>query len=154
MTIQAKTVEEYIEKVDDTSKQAAIIKLRDVIQKNIPEGFEEGMNYNMIGYYIPHSLYPSGYHCDTKQPLPFMNIAAQKNFVAVYHMGVYADDTLLQWFTSEHSKRVKGKLDMGKSCIRYKKPEEIPFDLIGELVSRITAQDWIETYEAQIKPKK
>jgi hypothetical protein len=154
MTIQAKTVEEYIEKVDDTSKQAAIIKLRDVIQKNIPEGFEEGMNYNMIGYYIPHSLYPSGYHCDTKQPLPFMNIAAQKNFVAVYHMGVYADDTLLQWFTSEHSKRVKGKLDMGKSCIRYKKPEEIPFDLIGELVSKITAQDWIETYEAQIKPKK
>lgn len=154
MTIQAKTVEEYIEKVDDTSKQSAIIKLRDVIQKNIPEGFEEGMNYNIIGYYIPHSLYPSGYHCDTKQPLPFMNIAAQKNFVAVYHMGVYADDALLQWFTSEHSKRVKGKLDMGKSCIRYKKPEEIPFDLIGELVSKITAQDWIETYEAQIKPKK
>jgi hypothetical protein len=154
MTIQANTVEEYIEKVDDTSKQAAIIKLRDVIQKNIPEGFEEGMNYNMIGYYIPHSLYPSGYHCDTKQPLPFMNIAAQKNFVAIYHMGVYADDALLQWFTSEHAKRVKGKLDMGKSCIRYKKPEDIPFDLIGELAAKVNPQDWIETYETQFKPKK
>lgn len=154
MTIQANTVEEYIEKVDDTSKHAAIIKLRDVIQKNIPEGFEEGMNYNMIGYYIPHSLYPSGYHCDTKQPLPFMNIAAQKNFVAIYHMGIYADDALLQWFTSEHAKRVKGKLDMGKSCIRYKKPEDIPFDLIGELAAKITPQEWIETYETQFKPKK
>ncbi len=154
MTIQASTVEEYIEKVNDTSKQVAIIKLRDVIQKNIPEGFEEGMNYNMIGYYIPHRLYPSGYHCDTKQPLPFMNIAAQKNFVAIYHMGVYADDALLQWFTSEHAKRVKGKLDMGKSCIRYKKPEDIPFDLIGELAAKINPQDWIETYETQFKPKK
>jgi hypothetical protein len=154
MTIQANTIEEYIEKVDDTSKQAAITKLRSVIQKNIPEGFEEGMNYNMIGYYIPHSLYPSGYHCDTKQPLPYMNIDAQKNFVAIYHMGIYADDVLLQWFTSEHAKRVKGKLDMGKSCIRYKKPEDIPFDLIGELAAKITPQDWIETYETQFKPKK
>jgi hypothetical protein len=154
MTIQANTVEEYIEKVEDTTKQEAITKLRNIIQKNIPEGFEEGMNYNMIGYYIPHSLYPSGYHCDTKQPLPFMNIAAQKNFVAIYHMGVYADDELLQWFTSEHAKRVKGKLDMGKSCIRYKKPEDIPFDLIGELAAKITPQDWIETYESNLKPKK
>jgi hypothetical protein len=154
MTIQAKSVDEYIEKVDDTSKQSAIKKLREIIQKNIPEGFEEGLNYNMIGYYIPHSLYPAGYHCDTKQPLPFLNIAAQKNFIAVYHMGVYADEALLHWFTSEHAKRSKNKLDMGKSCIRYKKPEEIPFDLIGELAAKVTPQDWIETYEGHLKPKK
>jgi hypothetical protein len=105
------------------------------------------MNYNMIGYVVPHQLYPAGYHCDPKLPLPFINIAAQKNFIALYHMGIYANPQLLAWFTAEHTKRVKGKLDIGKSCIRYKKAENIPFDLIGELMQKITVKEWIEGYE-------
>jgi hypothetical protein len=154
MTIQANTPEEYIEKIEDDAKKDAIIKLRKIIQTNIPDGYEEGMSYNMIGYYIPPSLYPAGYHCDPKLPLPFVTIAAQKNFVAVYHMGVYSDPTLLEWFVTEHAKRSTKKLDMGKSCIRYKNPEHIPYDLIGELMTKISAKTWIDTYESQYKPKK
>jgi hypothetical protein len=96
---------------------------------------------------VPHQLYPAGYHCDPKLPLPFINIAAQKNFIALYHMGIYANTQLLAWFTAEHTKRVKGKLDIGKSCIRYKKAENIPYDLIGELMQKITVKEWIEGYE-------
>jgi uncharacterized protein YdhG (YjbR/CyaY superfamily) len=146
MTIKANNVEEYIEQVSE-DKREAIIELRKIIKNNLPKGFEECMNYNMIGYVVPHQLYPAGYHCDPKLPLPFINIAAQKNFIALYHMGIYANPQLLAWFTAEHTKRVKGKLDMGKSCIRYKKAENIPYDLIGELMQKITVKEWIEGYE-------
>jgi uncharacterized protein YdhG (YjbR/CyaY superfamily) len=146
MTIKANNVEEYIEQVSE-DKREAIIELRKIIKNNLPKGFEECMNYNMIGYVVPHQLYPAGYHCDPKLPLPFINIAAQKNFIALYHMGIYANPQLLEWFTAEHTKRVKGKLDMGKSCIRYKKAENIPYDLIGELMQKITVKEWIEGYE-------
>jgi uncharacterized protein YdhG (YjbR/CyaY superfamily) len=146
MTIKANNVEEYIEQVSE-DKREAIIELRKIIKNNLPKGFEECMNYNMIGYVVPHQLYPAGYHCDPKLPLPFINIAAQKNFIALYHMGIYANPQLLAWFTAEHTKRVKGKLDIGKSCIRYKKAENIPFDLIGELMQKITVKEWIEGYE-------
>jgi hypothetical protein len=104
-----------------------------------------------MGWSVPHSTYPAGYHCDPKQPLPFMSIASQKNFIAVYHMGVYSDPDLLKWFQDEYAKRVKTKLDMGKSCIRFKKPEHIPFDLIGELASKMTPQQWIAMYEFHLK---
>ncbi len=153
MTIQANSPDDYIEKIEDSQKQGAVIKLRNMISKNIPAGFEEGMLYNMISYYVPHSLYPSGYHCDPKLPLPFISIAAQKNFVAVYHMGIYADQDLLNWFSEEHQKRVSGKLDMGKSCIRYKNPDKIPYDLIGELVAKMTPIDWISLYEKAFRAK-
>jgi len=153
MTIQAISPDDYIEKIEDSQKQGAVIKLRNMISKNIPAGFEEGMLYNMISYYVPHSLYPSGYHCDPKLPLPFISIAAQKNFVAVYHMGIYADQDLLNWFSEEHQKRVSGKLDMGKSCIRYKNPDKIPYDLIGELVAKMTPIDWISLYEKAFRAK-
>jgi hypothetical protein len=146
MTIKANNVEEYIEQVSE-DKRGAIIELRKIIKNNLPKGFEECMNYNMIGYVVPHQLYPAGYHCDPKLPLPFINIAAQKNFIALYHMGIYANPQLLAWFTAEHTKRVKGKLDIGKSCIRYKKAENIPYDLIGELMQKITVKEWIEGYE-------
>jgi uncharacterized protein YdhG (YjbR/CyaY superfamily) len=146
MTIKANNVEEYIEQVSE-DKREAIIELRKIIKNNLPKGFEECMNYNMIGYVVPHQLYPAGYHCDPKLPLPFINIAAQKNFIALYHMGIYANPQLLAWFTAEHTKRVKGKLDIGKSCIRYKKAENIPYDLIGELMQKITVKEWIEGYE-------
>ena len=126
-------------------------KLRSVINENRPEGFEEKMSYGMIGWVVPHVLYPAGYHCDTKLPLPFMNIASQKNFVALYHMGNYSDKNLLYWFVNEYTAQSKVKLDMGKSCIRFKKPEHIPYDLIGELVRKMSVKDWIQTYETSYK---
>lgn len=122
-------------------------KLRDTILKHIPKGFEECMNYGMIGYVVPHKLYPPGYHCDPKLPLSFVSIASQKNFIALYHMGIYANPELLNWFVEEYPKHCKTKLDMGKSCIRFKKPDDIPFKLIGELMKKITVKDWIELYE-------
>jgi len=153
MTIIASSPEDYIEKIDDLDKKSAITRLRSVIKQSIPQGFQEGIQYNMVGYFVPHELYPAGYHCDPKIPLPFMSIAAQKNFVAIYHMGIYSDLALLEWFVAEHAKRSTAKLDMGKSCIRYKKAEAIPYDLIGELASKVTPQDWIRTYESLYRKK-
>jgi uncharacterized protein YdhG (YjbR/CyaY superfamily) len=153
MKIEANSPDEYISKLPDDRKET-VTKLRDVIRKNLPEGFQEEINYGMIGFVVPHSVYPPGYHCDPKLPLPFINIASQKNFIAVYHMAVYSDKTLNEWFTAEYPKHTKARLDMGKSCIRFKKPAEIPFELIGELASKITPQKWIEMYENNIKPSK
>lgn len=133
-----------------TERQAAFKKLRAIIKKNLSKGFKEVMD-GMLGYSVPHSVYPSGYHCDPKQPLPFMGIASQKHFIAVYHMGVYASPELLKWFTTAHAKASPKKLDMGKSCIRYKKPEDIPFELIGELAAKMSADEWIALYEKKLK---
>ena len=153
MQSKATTVNDYLNEIPEDRK-AGFHKLRDVILKNIPEGFHECMGYGMMGYSVPHSIYPNGYHCDPKMPLPFAGMASQKNFIAFYHMGIYADPELLAWFTSEFPKHSKKKLDMGKSCIRFKKPEDIPFELIGELMQKITVQDWITTYEAVFKKSK
>ena len=142
----ATTPKEYIDQLPADRKKV-ISKLRATIRKNLPKGFKEEMNYNMLGYVVPHSLYPKGYHCDPSKPLPFMNLASQKNFIAVYHMGIYADKQLLNWFTKRYEKQVEGKLDMGKSCIRFKKMDTVPFDLIGELAAKMTPQDWIKLYE-------
>ncbi len=150
MQIQSKNPEEYLQQIPEERK-AAFNMLRQTILAHLPEGFEEQLSYGMLGYVVPHSLYPAGYHCDPKLPLPFLSIASQKNFVAVYHMGIYADPELNQWFTSEYAKRVTGKLDMGKSCIRFKKPDLIPFVLIGELVQKMTPQAWIALYEKNYK---
>lgn len=150
MISNAKTVEECLAEVPE-ERQEAMNKLRKVIKKNLPKGFREEMSYGGIGYVVPHSKYPAGYHCDPKLPLPFMGFASQKNFIAVYHMGIYAMPELMKWFTSEYKKQVPGKLDMGKSCIRFTKPDKIPFDLIGELVSKITPDQWIEQYEKILK---
>ncbi len=150
MQSKASSVKEYVDELPSERKEV-IEKLRAVILKNIPEGFSEGMGYGMIGYFVPHSLYPAGYHCDPKLPLPFMNVASQKNFVAFYHMGIYGSSKLLDWFVGEYSKRCKTKLDMGKSCVRFKKMNDIPYDLIGELVSKITVKEWIDMYESAYK---
>lgn len=147
------TVDEYINELDEERK-TVITKLRKIILENIPKGFEETINYGMIGYVVPHSIYPSGYHCDTKLPLPFINIASQKSHVAVYHMGIYAKEELMNWFTSEYPKYSKRKLNMGKSCIRFKKMEDIPYQLIGELVSKMTVEDWVNCYEENFKKNK
>ena len=153
MQSKAQTPDEYIATLP-ADRQDAMNQLRKVIKKNLPKGFTEQMSYGMVGYVVPHSTYPNGYHCDPKLPLPFLNIASQKNFIAVYHMGVYSDPKLLDWFVKEYPKHSKSKLDMGKSCIRFKKPEEIPFKLIGELVSKMTPQNWIEKYESILKQSK
>lgn len=150
MISKATSTDAYIDEIPEERK-AAFKKLRAVIKKNLPKGFAEGMGYGMMGYSVPHSKYPAGYHCDPKQPLPFMGLASQKNFIAIYHMGVYADPKLLKWFTEAHAKASPKKLDMGKSCIRYKKPDDIPFDLIGQLASKMTPDEWIAMYEKNLK---
>lgn len=152
MTIKANTVNQYLEALPSDRKEA-INALRDIILANLPKGFKEEINYGMIGYVVPHNLYPAGYHCDTKLPLPFINIASQKNFIALYHMGIYANKELLDWFVTEYAKHTSAKLDMGKSCIRFKKPEHIPLKLIGELAAKITVQQWIDLYESNFKKK-
>ena len=144
------TVTDYIAQVPE-ERLEGINTLRETILKNLPTGFEECISYGMVGYVVPHSIYPSGYHCDPKLPLPFMSFANQKNFISFYHMGIYADPSIMEWFTTEFGKRSKAKLDMGKSCIRFKKVEAIPFDLIGELVAKISVNDWIATYEKNYK---
>lgn len=150
MQSTAVTVNDYMEALPEERK-APMQQLRQVINANLPKGFDERISYGMIGWVVPHSAYAPGYHCDPKLPLPFLSIASQKNFIAVYHMGMYASKDLLDWFTAEYPKHVKTKLDMGKSCIRFKKPEAIPFGLIGELVSKMTMEGWIELYEKNLK---
>ncbi|MBX2934595.1 MAG: DUF1801 domain-containing protein [Ferruginibacter sp.] len=150
MQSKAATVEQYIDALPHDRK-SVVMELRKVIKKNLPKGFKECMNYGMIGYVVPHTLYPAGYHCNPKEPLPFMNIASQKNFVAVYSMGLYINASLLKWFVSAYAKAGAGKLDMGKSCIRFKKMDKIPYELIGELASKISAEEWIALYEKTMK---
>ena len=150
MQFKSKTILEYISQLTEDRKEP-ISKLRNIINQNIDRGFSEEINYGMIGWVVPHSLYPEGYHCDPKLPLPFMSIASQKHFIEVYHMGIYASPKLLEWFISEYPKHCSTKLDMGKSCIRFKKIENIPYNLIGELVAKISANDWIMLYESNVK---
>jgi hypothetical protein len=142
--------EQYIENLPDERK-AAIQMIREAIKTNLPAGFVETIGYGMLAYVVPHSLYPKGYHCDPKLPLPFMNLASQKNFIALYHMGIYADKTLFDWFQAEYPKHCKTKLDMGKSCIRFKKIDDIPYALIGELAGKMTVEAWIAKFEENLK---
>ncbi len=153
MQSKAATPQEYIDSLPEDRKNA-MTELRKIILANLAKGFKEGMGYGMLGYVVPHTLYPAGYHCDPKLPLPFLSVASQKNFIAIYHMGIYVEPKLLKWFTDEFAKHSKTKLDMGKSCIRFKKPEHIPFKLIGELASKMTPQQWIDIYESHFKNKK
>jgi len=152
MQYKASSPEEYIKLLPEERKEP-VKKLRQIILDNLPKGMEEQMSYGMLGFVIPHSIYPDGYHCDPKLPLPFMNLASQKNFIALYHMGMYAKNDLLVWFTEEYDKKCNYKLDMGKSCVRFKKMDDIPYDLIAELVQKMSTKEWISIYENQIKKK-
>ncbi len=142
--------EEYLASLP-AERKVVMIKLREIILKNLPKGFSEEMNMGMLGYVVPHTIFPAGYHCDPKQPLPFVNLASQKNFIALYHMGIYADKQLLDWFVTEYGKVCKTKLDMGKSCIRFKKMDQIPFELIGKLVSKVSVDEWVALYTQILK---
>jgi hypothetical protein len=150
MQYKATSPEDYILQVPE-GRQETLIKLRKTIKNNLPKGFEEVVQYGMIAYYVPHSTYPDGYHCNPKEPLPFMSFASQKNSVNLYHMGIYAKPELQEWFVNEYPKHCKRTLDMGKSCIRFKNLEDIPFDLIGNLVAKMNVQEWISLYESNIK---
>lgn len=145
MRFEAETVEEYVENLPEDRKKA-INKLRNAVKKNLAEGFTEEMNYGMIGYVVPLSIYPEGYLGKKTQPLPFMNIASQKNYIAVYPMCMYADQQLMRWFKEEYEAVYSGKLDMGKSCLRFKNIEQIPYELIGEIVGKMTVEQWIDQY--------
>ncbi len=150
MKYNANSPAEYIAQLPDERK-AVVAKLREIISKNIPKGFQEQMSYGMLGWVVPHEIYPDGYHCDPKLPLPFINLASQKNFVALYHSGIYANEKLHDWFVSEYPKYCKYKLDMGKSCVRFKKMNDIPYQLIEELCKKISVDDWVSLYEKNVK---
>jgi uncharacterized protein YdhG (YjbR/CyaY superfamily) len=150
MRSEAKTPQDYMDSLPEDRKEALEL-LRKSISENLPEGFEEQMGYGMLGYVVPHSIYPAGYHCDPKLPLPFMGFASQKNFISFYHMGIYADKELMDWFLAEFPKYSDRKPDMGKSCIRFKKPAHIPHELLGRLAAKMSVKDWVSLYEKQFK---
>jgi hypothetical protein len=147
MTSAATTPEQYLAELPEDRREV-VGKLHSTILKSLPKGFAAIMNYGMLGYVVPHSLYPAGYHCDPKLPLPFAGLASQKNSINFYHMGLYANKELYDWFVGEYPKHSKQKLDMGKSCIRFKKPDDIPYVLIGTLMKKISVKDWIHLYES------
>ena len=146
----AKTVNDYLNELPEERK-VPFLKLRNCILNNLPKGFEEEISYGMLGYVVPHDTYPNGYHCNPKLPLPFINLASQKNFIALHHLGIYSNPELLAWFTAEFPKHSVQKLDMGKGCVRFKKMDQIPFDLIAELAGKMSVENWIHYYEHQLK---
>lgn len=150
MKANGTTVEEILGNIPE-ERSAAFNKLHEVIVNNLPEGFEAAISYGGLGYVVPHSVYPAGYHCKPAEPLPFAGIASQKNSINFYHMGIYSNPELLGWFVSEYPKHNKRKLDMGKSCVRFKKMDEIPYELIGELMQKMSVEDWINLYESNLK---
>lgn len=146
MKSDATTVEAYLETLP-TDRRAAIEAVRKVILENLDEGYEEGMQYGMIGYYVPHRVYPAGYHCDPKQPLPFATLGSQKGYMSVYLMCVYGHGATRSWFVDAWKKAGK-KLDMGRSCVRFKKLEDLALDVIGEAIRRVPARKYIEFVES------
>ena len=146
------TTEDYI-KQQPIERQAALEALRKIILNNLPQGFQEIIQYGMIGYVVPHEIYPKGYHVNPKEPLPFMGLANQKSYIAFYHLGIYSNSSLLEWFVKSYEALNIGKLDMGKSCIRFKRIDKIPLELIGELCSKLSVESYVSIYEAN-KPKK
>ena len=144
------TVTEYIDKID-IDKKPYFNALRKIILENLPDGYEEVIQYGMLSYVVPHSIFPKGYHCDPINPLPFISLASQKKSINFYHMGLYIDSDLMDYFTNEYSKVAKHKIDNGKSCIRFKYYDEIPYALIGEIVSKIKVSEWIKIYEEKIQ---
>ena len=146
MKIKVNNIQEYKRNIPEDRKDI-FDKLMKTIRENIPKGFSEELSYGIPAWVVPHSLYPKGYHCSPELPLPFVSIASQKNFIALYHMGIYATPELLDWFMKEYPKHSKRKLDMGKSCIRFKKMDDIPFEIIGDLMKKMNPKEWMEKYE-------
>ncbi|MBK8389698.1 MAG: DUF1801 domain-containing protein [Saprospiraceae bacterium] len=152
MKAQGTTVEDILKNLPEDRLQP-FNKLHEEIVKNLPEGFEAAISYGGLGYVVPHAIYPAGYHCKPEEPLPFAGLSSQKASINFYHMGIYAEPKLLEWFVNEYPKHSKQKLDMGKSCVRFKKMEDIPYELIAELMQKISVAQWIERYEENYLPK-
>ncbi|WP_294287116.1 DUF1801 domain-containing protein [uncultured Chryseobacterium sp.] len=152
MQIQSVSVEDYISQIPE-ERQEIFREIFSTVNNNLPEGFSQGSSYGMVGWAVPLETYPAGYHCTPGSPLPFISIASQKNFIALYHMGMYAKPELLDWFVAEYPKYSKRKLDMGKSCVRFKKMDDIPLELLAELSKKMTVEEWIGIYEANFKKK-
>ena len=150
MKASGNTVEEILKNLPE-DRAEAFNNLHNVIVKNLPQGFEAAISYGGLGYVVPHTVYPAGYHCKPIEPLPFAGLASQKNSINFYHMGIYSDPELLDWFVAEYPKHSKQKLDMGKSCIRFKKFDQIPVELIGELMQKMTVKQWVDLYESKLK---
>lgn len=143
-------VEEFLVNLPQERREA-VMALRRAVVDRLPEGFQETVAKGMLHWVVPHSMYPAGYHCSPEDPLPFLSLANQKNAICLYHMGMYADPELHAWFTAEYPKHSKTRLDMGKSCVRFKKPDQIPLALVGELASKVTPAEWIARYESILK---
>lgn len=153
MQYDISTINEYFEALPEERKEG-VKELFEVFKTNLPKGFEAQVSYGHIGFVVPFSIYPNGYHCDTNQPLPFINIASQKNHIAIYHMGIYMKPELINWFENEFPKHSSKKLNMGKSCIRFRNTKDIPFDLLGELATKITVDDYVSLYTDILNRKK
>jgi len=151
MQSSAKTPASYLAELPEDRK-AFIGAIHDAVNKNLPKGFQEGMGYGMIVWSVPHSIYPKGYHVNPKLPLMIMSLASQKNYVSFYHMGLY-NGGLLEWFSKEWAAVSKKKLDIGKCCVRFKKMEDVPLDLIGKLAAKMTPQQWVEAYEKALNSR-
>lgn len=149
MKSDAKTVEQYLDALPEDRREA-IAAVRRVVLKNLPKGYEEGMQYGMIGYFVPHSLYPAGYHCDASQPVPFASIASQKNHMAIYMMCIYSDPAHLEWFVDAW-KKSGNRLDMGKGCVRFRKLENVPLDVVGQAIRRVPVKNFLEHYESTLR---
>ncbi|MFM9826460.1 DUF1801 domain-containing protein [Flavobacterium sp.] len=150
MKANGKTVKEILTNLP-IDRAGPFNKLHDVILKNLPKGFEAAISYGGLGYVVPHTIYPAGYHCKPSEPLPFAGIASQKHSINFYHMGIYSDPKLLEWFVTEYPKHSQQKLDMEKSCVRFKKLDEIPYKFIGELMKKMSVKEWINIYETNLK---
>lgn len=152
MQSKAKSVKQYLDELPE-GRREAISAVRDVMLKNLPQGFEEGMRYGMIGYYVPHRVYPAGYHCNPKEPLPYASLASQKNYMSIYLMCIYGAEKHREWFIDAWEKTGK-KLDMGKSCVRFKKLEDVPLKVVGQAIKKVTVKGYIEFYENATKERR
>ncbi len=152
MQSKATTVQQYLDELPD-DRRVAISVVRQVMRKNLPKGFEEGIQYGMIGYYVPHSVYPDGYHCNPKEPLPYASLASQKNHMSIYLMCIYGEEKHRKWFVDAWKESGK-KLDMGKSCVRFKKLEDVPLQVVGQAIQRVTVKKYIDVYETAMKGRK
>ncbi len=150
MEVQTGAADVYLESLSPARK-VAMEKLREVVRTNLPDGFEEHFSYGMIGFVVPLSLYPAGYHARKNEPLPFISLASQKHHIALYHMGMYGNPGLTEWFLEEYQKEMPGPPDMAKSCIRFRHTDRIPFDLIARLCGKMSVEEYISQYEASRK---
>ena len=144
------TPEEWINEQEE-ARQDALRELRQTFNDHLPEGFEERVSGGMLHWVVPKETYPDGYHCNPDDPLPFISLANRKRFIPMYHMGLYAEPDVLEWFQEAYPKHARTKLDMGKSCVRFKKMDDVPYDLLAELAQKFSVQDWIELYERAVK---